>query len=376
MKKHLSFRLSGILISSALFSSALVSSALVSSALLSTSVAAAPAEQDWQALNNTLVQQHILPRYQQLQSSSETLAAQSASLCQSFSPAQLEITREAYHQTMSAWQALQHIQFGPIQNLMRNFSMQFWPDKKNLIGKQVAVLLKEQKPETLDTEYMFQASIGVKGLPAMERLLFADQAENTLANNSYACRLNSTIATYIELNAQGTVSEWQDFATEISNAGDGESYYESHQEAAVDMMKAMVEPIEVIRDLKLLRPLGKGDKLRPKRLESWRSLRSLENLQINISTLHDIYSGGENRVKAMLENQGDTALAEELDTLFKDADRQLAEIPGPLYTTLTEGQTAAQLIQLSDTLKVLHIGLLTAMQKLDVQLGFNSRDGD
>ncbi|MCV6609259.1 MAG: imelysin family protein [Amphritea sp.] len=371
MKKHLSFRLSGILISSALFSSA-----LVSSALLSTSVAAAPAEQDWQALNNTLVQQHILPRYQQLQSSSETLAAQSASLCQSFSPAQLEITREAYHQTMSAWQALQHIQFGPIQNLMRNFSMQFWPDKKNLIGKQVAVLLKEQKPETLDTEYMFQASIGVKGLPAMERLLFADQAENTLANNSYACRLNSTIATYIELNAQGTVSEWQDFATEISNAGDGESYYESHQEAAVDMMKAMVEPIEVIRDLKLLRPLGKGDKLRPKRLESWRSLRSLENLQINISTLHDIYSGGENRVKAMLENQGDTALAEELDTLFKDADRQLAEIPGPLYTTLTEGQTAAQLIQLSDTLKVLHIGLLTAMQKLDVQLGFNSRDGD
>lgn len=356
--------------------STLASSALLSGALLSHTALAAPTEQDWQTLNAALVSAHIQPRYLQLQSSSKELAAQSAQLCQAFSPEQLATTRQAYQQTMAAWQDVQHIQFGPIQNLMRNFSMQFWPDKKNLIGKQVAVLLKEQKPETLDTEYMFQASIGVKGLPAMERLLFSDQAAENLADNSYACQLNSTIAAYVALNAEGTSTEWQDFAAQISNAGDGESYYESHQEAAVDMMKAMVEPIEVIRDLKLLRPLGKDDRIRPKRLESWRSQRSLDNLKINIRALHDIYSGGDNRVSDLLQQQGEATLANELEAQFGEVEKQLAEIPGPLYLTLTEGQAADRLQQLSDSLKTLHIGLLTAMQTLEVQLGFNSRDGD
>lgn len=354
----------------------LCGSVLLGSTLLSTASTAAPAEQDWQALNIALVQQHILPRYRQLRDSSAVLARESTSLCQAYSPEQLTTTQQAYQQTMSAWQAVQHIQFGPIQNLMRNFSMQFWPDKKNLIGKQLAVLLKEQQPATLDTEYMFHASIGVKGLPAIERLLYTESTDHRLADNSYACQLNRTVTDYIALNARDTLIEWHGFATEISNAGDGESYYDSHQEAAVDIMKAMVEPIEVIRDLKLLRPLGKGTRIRPKRLESWRSQRSLDNLKINIATLHDIYSGGDKRVRTLLEQQDKHQLAAKLEAQFIDVERQLTVIEAPLYTTLTNAQTSAQLVQLSDTLKALHISLLTAMQALDVQLGFNSRDGD
>ncbi|WP_315981987.1 hypothetical protein [Aliamphritea spongicola] len=63
-------------------------------------------------------------------------------------------------------------------------------------------------------------------------------------------------------------------------------------------MKALVEPVEVIRDLKILRPLGTAakdvnGKVKPRRSESWRSSRSLRNIEVNVATLHDLYSGQE-----------------------------------------------------------------------------------
>lgn len=344
---------------------------------------AEPSEAQWRLLNNMLVKQHIVPRYEALQLASTDLEMRSKALCVAADTTRLAQTRLAFHQTMDAWQGVQHIQFGPIENLMRNFSIQFWPDKKNLIGKQLNKLLKEQNPDRLTTDYFYKASIGVKGLPALERLLFGNTNIQAFADNSYRCQLTSAIASYIAENSRATLKEWDSFASTIETAGSTDSYYEDHKEAAVDMLKSLVEPVEVIRDLKILRPLGgvakegQQSKIRPKRSESWRSERSLQNIQINIAALHQLYSGTDKTsVKQLLAKQGNPVLADEIEQQFIAVQAQLKQIPSPLIRTLQQEGNAAQLYQLSAALKQLHLKLSTAMQPLNIQLGFNSRDGD
>ncbi|MBU2966222.1 imelysin family protein [Amphritea sp. 2_MG-2023] len=337
---------------------------------------AAPTEQQWKTVNHALVTEHIIPRYQHLAESSNVLKNSTSALCQQPDQAHLSAAQQAFHRTMDDWESVQHIQFGPIENLMRNFSMQFWPDKKNLIGKQLNILLAEQDPATLKTDALYKASIGVKGLPALERLLFTGQLSE-LENNSYRCQLTSTIAAYIAENSAATVTEWQQaYSPSVFNAGSEDSYYDDHQEAAVDMLKSLVEPVEAIRDQKILRPLGNGEKVRPRRSESWRSERSIRNIQLNMASLQDLYEGHPDNVASLLRQQGAADQADKISGLFNDIIAQLKAIQGPLTTTLYQPQTVTQLQQVSASLKQLDLALNAAMKTLDIQLGFNSRDGD
>ena len=350
--------------------------------LLAGSLHAAPTESQWQDYNQTAVKQHILPRYKRLQASSSELLSVTEQLCNTPSTDQLNSAQSAFRNTMAAWQNVQHIQFGPIETLMRNYSMQFWPDKKNLIGKQLNKLLHEQTPESLTIDYLYRASIGVKGLPAMERLLFQSSAEE-FANNSYKCQLTVAISNYISESSKATLDEWHEYYAEsIYTAGDDESIYESHQEAAVDLMKSLVEPIEVIRDLKILRPLSTWEKedkngnVKPRRLESWRSESSLANIRHNVASLKNLYSGIDKNLEMLLRSQGAGGLGIGISQQIIRVEVQLSRIPEPLFNHLNNRATAQEYITLSDELKVLHIQLLEAMQLLDIQLGFNSRDGD
>ncbi|WP_299199522.1 imelysin family protein [uncultured Amphritea sp.] len=336
---------------------------------------AAPSEPQWQALNHSLVSEHILPRYQSLQRSSAELATSTAALCRQPDQTHLERAQADFQQTMDAWQSVQNIQFGPITTHMRNFSMQFWPDKKNLIGKQLNQLLQQQNPDTLSVDYLYQASIGVKGLPALERLLFTGSLSD-LENTSYRCQLTQTIAAYIAVNSQATLDEWTDgYADSVSNAGSEASYYDSHQEAAVDMMKALIEPLEAIRDQKILSPLGDGQ-VRPRRTESWRSQRSLRNIQLNVATLHHLYSGTKKSVDSLLRQQGRAAQADNISTLFNAIEQQLQAVQAPLITSLHQPETVKQLLEISAALQQLDRELSAEMITLNIQLGFNSRDGD
>ncbi len=360
-----------------------ISLSLLCSALLSPAQAAtAPDSTQWRNLNKTLVAQHVLPRYQNFADATAQMAADSAALCQNASSANLTVAQESYHRAMDAWQSIQHIRFGPIENLMRSFSVQYWPDKKNLTGKHINGLLAKQDDANLTQEFFRNASIAVKGLPAVERLLFDKAGLPAFADNSYQCRLNASISQYLASLGKHTAMEWQDYATSFSTPGDGNSYYETDIEASTDLLKALVEPVEVIRDLKLLRPLGTAaknvnGKVKPRRSESWRSSRSLRNIDMNVATLHDLYSGqGDASFKALLSNAGHQALADSIEANFVSVEKDLKAIPRPMFTTLEQPATRQQLRDLSAKMKTLQYALSDAVQLLDLQLGFNSRDGD
>lgn len=354
--------------------SALLSLFFPAALILSPAAVAQPDAAQWQALNVQLSQQHILPRYQTLAYSSVQLENATAKLCQQPGGAQLKASRAAFHQTMDAWQGIQHIQFGPVEFLMRNFSLQFWPDKKNLTSKQLNALLSAEDESSLNADYFRGASIAVKGLPALERLLFSDQPLTP-----YGCQLTHAIATNVSTMSREIAQEWESQQLpRIDNASDGSDYYEDSIEASTELMKALVEPVEVIRDLKLLRPLHKSaQKAKPRRAESWRSERSLRNVRLNLAALAELYRGTDNiSVQALLIAEGQGKLSQQINDHFIQLDQQLDAIDKPLFNAVKDSADHQQLRAISEQMKGLHAELEAAMQALDIQLGFNSRDGD
>ena len=362
--------------------SAISVSLLCGSLFTQVQAATMPTDAQWRNLNQTIVATHIVPRYQAFADATGQMAATSAALCEQPTEANLQAAREGFHQAMDAWQSVQHVRFGPIENLMRSFSVQYWPDKKNLTGKHVNALLAKQDENTLTPEYFRAASIAVKGLPAVERLLFEKADLEAFKGNSYRCRLNAAITDYLASVGKHTADEWNEYATYFAEPGNGISYYESDLEASVDLMKAMVEPVEVIRDLKILRPLGTAKKdvngkVKPRRSESWRSERSLRNIALNVATLHDLYSAqGKDSIKHLLSESGHAELANSIEANFVSVEKELQMIPVPMYKSLEDKAAQQQLRDLSAHMKTLQYALGDAMQLLDLQLGFNSRDGD
>ena len=137
----------------------------------------------------------------------------------------------------------------------------------------------------------------------------------------------------------------------------------------------MVEPVEMIRDTKLRAVMGRGpDATYPHRAESWMSEQSLANIRANLQAAHRLYTGESAGLDLMLKQQGHAELAEEIEQQFRQIETSLAPLGDSLVAAL--GRDYSSLLELTAQFKSLDESLNQAMQALDVQLGFNSRDGD
>lgn len=336
----------------------------------------------WQAFNLTSVHQYILPAYKNLSQQSKVLLENVQQLCQPpiNTEQKRQLAKASFHDTMDAWQFIQNIQFGPIQTFMRNYSMQFWPDKKNHVSKHLFQLLASKDSETLRDDNFYKTSVSIKGLPAIERFLFEEELNKTLAYETFNCEVLVRISEYTVQTTQSLVEEWLQFSLHFENTNQIDSYFEDDIDAATTLLKTLIEPIEVIRDLKLLRPLGsRFGQQKPKRLESWRSLRSLRNIKMNIESLAEFYSGAsvKNKIESMhLYDMIAQDEAEAIRLQFENIIKQIDSIPSPIVESIDTEEGYRLLTHLSNSLKVLHELLEEAVNNQGIHLGFNSRDGD
>ena len=349
--------------------------------LLSTQLyAQGPSAQRWQVFNQSAISQHITPKYRQLADQSSLLAKSISGFCAQRSAVSLGAAQTQFKQTQQAWQQIQHIQFGPVTMLMRNFSLQYWPDKKNLGSRQLNGLLKDAlgsaAQNSYDSDFFIKASVAVKGYPALERMLFDKKLIAQLPTNPSYCPLMQAIAMHISENTEAIVSEWQMELQNYRVYGE-ESSYQSSREAATEILKALVEPVEAISDAKIAVPLGTQlQKMRWRKSESWRSGQSIENLRSNVIALQHLYSGIEVvSVKALLIESGATELAETIEQQFSALVLQLQSVTEPSNMQYQQ-QQFNQLQQVQQQLKRLSDNLLAAMKPLQINLGFNRRDGD
>jgi predicted lipoprotein len=330
-------------------------------------------EADWTAVNLAATDNHVIPAYQRFAETGAALRSAGEGFCARLDEASLNALREAFNAGLDGWEGVQHLQFGPITYFNWNYRVQFWPDDNGTGARQLTALIAAADPAALEPEAFGRQSVGVQGFPALERLLFEDDALAQLQAEPYRCQVVEAITANLGEIADGVHREWVDkFRAIVANA-DERGFFESSEDATLDYLKAVVESIRRVQQQKLESVLGEAQaSARPRRAEAWRSDRSVQSLQTNVQALHSLFSAGTPALKSVL-------LAEDIPAIDAGFERALAAataLPPSMNAALATPEGYAALKEARDSLDALYELIEAALKKTDLYLGFNSLDGD
>ncbi|MAZ88596.1 MAG: hypothetical protein CL693_13230 [Cellvibrionaceae bacterium] len=314
----------------------------------------------------------ITPLYTDLAVSSRDLASATATVCGD--NRSLDTLQTPWRDVMTAWQKAQTIQFGPIREHNLAWEFQFWPDKKNLIAKKLRPLLSQAEQQTQQT--LSQASVVTHGLPAMEYLLFDDSAKQR-ADDKARCALLTLMANNLATTSQQLQQQWQAYQPLLLSASPDNTEFPTEKHAVAVVIDSFLSQTEQMSGRKLTMALGlntKSQRVNPYFLESWRSQHSKENLLANLAAIKSLMT--EAGLSRYLAEQGQQALADNIQSALSDTQAQLTAMTQPLFEQMNQQNT--------ETTAAVQQGLeaLTRHFKVDIpnalgiQLGFNNNDGD
>ena len=270
-----------------------------------------------------------------------------------------EAITEPWHSAMASWMALQGQERGPQQALEQNWSMQFWPDKKNTLGRQMRELLKNEP--YIDPSELANRSVTVQGLGAVEWLLFDPAAQASSAEQR--CVLMASISAHTVSTASTMASAWQQNPwLELDN-----------QQWQQEMFSMVNNQLDFMLK-KLSLPLAKIGKPNPYFAESWRSQTSYSNLKANLQQLQStlMVEGG---IVSSLEAIDSPVASRISEALAQTIEQWPSD--DSLFEQLPTKSGYRQALNAFNQLDYLNY-LLTqeASQALGVTIGFNATDGD
>jgi len=356
-----------------------IASALTTLLLLAAHSGHAVEASVYAALNKAAIERHILPRYDALVTATAGLNGAAKAYCAAPVSKPIDDLQAAFGQTMDAWQDIQHVRFGPIDWFFRSQRVAFWPDPRNTIGKQMAELLSKYQSGSVDPELLAKGSVATQGLPALERLIFGDDAGKLKSgpDAAYRCSYVEAIAINLAQMAKETRAAWKEggdkaFAAVMQDYNKPDAPYREPQEATLELFKALYLAVELAADHKLARPLGATLKdARPRLAESWRSERSLRNIYRNLSAAQDLYLNSFSA--AVADKAADAAIR---DSFAKSVTATNA-IKLPLETAVQDAKVRPQAEVLAAELLALKKLLGDRLPPaLDIPVGFNALDGD
>nr|WP_322939264.1 imelysin family protein [Pseudomonas sp. s4] len=318
----------------------------------------------------------LLPAYASWQEADRQLAVNAEAFCAG--NADLGTARQAFLGAQSAWAGLQPLLVGPLAEGNRAWQIQFWPDKKNLVQRQVEALLKS-KPQ-LNNDDLANASVVVQGLTAYEYMLFDPALDLTQAEQKARyCPLLQAIGQHQQALAVQIMDEWQGKPgmAEQLKTFPNERYADAN-EAIADLLRVQVTALDGLKK-KLGAPMGRQSKgiPQPYQAEAWRSAASLANLGAALANAELLWHGSNRDGIQTLLGDDQADLANRIDAAYQDTRQRLAALDKPLGDLLADEAGRAALNELYDSLNRLHRLQESELAKaLDVQIGFNAHDGD
>lgn len=344
-------------------------------------VSMAAAAPDYKAIELAALDGQIVPGFRRFADRATALHTAAEIFCSKPDIQGLSTLRAGFGDTMDAWQAIQHITFGPVEAFNRGQRVQFWPDKRNSGDRQLLAFLKERKAEGLNLAHLAVVSVAIQGLPALETLLFGEgQADKLLAKNedaAFHCRLVTLIPANLAAIGNDLTDEFgkpDGFRAAIEAAGTSASRYSDHRQAALQLFNALHGQLQAIAEVKLGYPLGdKADEARAGRSESWRSKRSLRNVQVNLEAVKATFTAA---FAPALAAEGKSEGAARFVTALDGAIATARKLP-PMEEAMTKAEGWKRLNALKAQVKTAARALETeAGAPLGLPVGFNALDGD
>ncbi len=254
-------------------------------------------------------------------------------------------------------------------------------------------LAKEDEAATLPDE-LADKSVALQGLPALEYLLYGDGAEilstgkrnvdgeespaRSTTRAPFVAASLSRIATNIDRIAKAVVEDWREgSAYEKAFLGPvaEDPIYHAPKEVTLDLFKAFIAGIELVRDQKLGKPLGAApEDAKPKLAAFWRSGLSFANAAGNLEGVRALFAqGGFAQVVARESPGVENSILFDLDhaiEVLRGIDRPMAEV-------VADEDLRAKI-------EALRVSLKSAAQTAGdmisrgagLAFGFNAMDGD
>ncbi len=262
-----------------------------------------------------------------------------------------------------AWQAVRFVDFGPIEVNSRAWQLQFWPDKKNLVGSRVKTRLHQDTQ--ISKADIDEAGVAEQGFPALEVLLYDDGMADLTLSAEQPCALLQAISTHLNETSMTLVTDWEAF-------GD---YYQSTDSMTQATLHAAMQTLETIEDKRLGEPIGMmGSPANAYRAEAWRSDASISLIEASLQGLKEGFLPG---LMVSLDNIDRSDLAQAFDSQLNKTIKQAQELDGGITSGLEHADAQAGLTTLY--MKVAQLRQLLNEQiasALGVVRGFNSSDGD
>ena len=332
----------------------------------------------WDGPLNGISDQVIANGYQSYARSAALLQESSEALCARPSESALLNTREAFKNNALDWQKVQWLNFGPVTYFMRYYAFEYWPDKKGITQRQLRSMAKAD-PATMDSEDFWQkASIAVRGLTAIESLLY--HPDFSPLTSIQDCHLLANVTEHHALSAMDVNRQWQ--------TGHAEDWVFAADEADLDTKKLAleafllqwIEHIGMTKDAKLETPLGYHGNENLKLAEFYRSHLSLQAIQTNLQSYRAIYHAGSPSLFDIAQ-QSQPELAIQLEKQLTLSLKMALRLPETLLQpdqAHVDQQTSRrdQVQPLVTSLSRSQAYLSQLVTALGFQIGFNGRDGD
>jgi predicted lipoprotein len=337
-------------------------------------VFAAPAHAaDFGAFNRDYSRNVVTPAFKALAVETAKLAQAADDFAAAPSQDGFAELRIGFDSVSDAWMRAQAFRLGPLDTEQRSERFEYWPERRNVVDKQLNALLAAPDPQALAPAQFAHATVAVQGLPALERLLYGDNARQVLsAGDDQKARLAVilAIAHNLETLARELAVAWEKASAEPAPFSPDPT--ESTTQAYGDILLE----IRMIADRKVASVQGREiDRARPANAEQHRSGRSLRNIRGNLDALKAAVLGPHGFGTLIPPDQA--ALKDEIAKAFDATMAAASAVPEPLDAAVTDPEKRKSV----DTLLAAANALRDLMTQkvppaLGLTVGFNEMDGD
>jgi len=338
-------------------------------------------EQQFGLWLNDLADNVVVPGYQNLQTTAEALSSQSDIFCNASNPSNDDLAslQQSWSSFNASWQNIQWIKVGPVLEQSRIFRIELWPDTSDIVDRDLAQLLTE--PE-ITADLFTSKYTGGQGIPALEILLFGNETLLTASDKAKRCEAVQAISENLVNISTDINNAWQSSGDNyVASLKAGTGDFSSQKDAAEELVTNWLEQVESVKDEKLLETIADTAPGNLSIAEFTLANEVIASVLVNIAAFENLYTAGNG-------HGFDDVLTShfEQSTISDDISAKIAAINTSL-ALLNSEMTFEQLLndeasrtQLTDVVQKIRElrDVITAdfVQATDINIGFNSNDGD
>jgi uncharacterized protein len=281
--------------------------------------------------------------------------------------------KKSFERLYDSYSSVEVINFGALEKDLRSFELNFWPDKRNVLSRQIKPILNSTG-EVITVSTFKDLSLALKGLTAVERILYNSEGKVVINNKSHIniCRYLTYIAKNIHTISKAVHKEWKENKKHTFSSNKN-----IHKEKVANFYQAFHDLVEKIYVQKLQKPyISKTKSINIRKLENYRSKRSFRAIAINTKSLKNLYEG--NGLSSLLKQTKDTKSIQKNIKIDKKISKLLNKISlSPILKIKDYDINTKEYRGLMSDFEQLQNIVTTGLSEgIQIPLGFNGADGD